>query len=257
MTDALKYEWTRLRTLRSTWWLLGTSLAIAVLVAALLSQFVDTPDGYLVPALTGFASVTIPITGILMGLVGAFAIGHEYRYGTIRVTLPVVPRRGVLLLAKVLVVAVWSVLVAAASLAVAYLVVLVWPGSTLLDDPVSGDTVTRVLVGFVLLTLIYAMVGMALAGLLRNLPGAIVLLIVWPLVVESILQALTFIPALDGFRDEVQYLPFYAGQQLVATGPVEGNPFPVVDPWVGGAIFGGTALVLILLWALLFRRRDA
>ena len=257
MTDALKYEWARLRTLRSTWWLLGTSLVISALVAFLFAQFVDTPDGFLVPALTGFASQAIPITGILMGLVGAFAIGHEHRYGTIRVTLPVVPRRGALLLAKVLVVAVWSVLVAVASLAVAYLVVLVWPGSTLLDDPIDGDTVTRVLAGFVLLTLIYAMVGMALAGLLRNLPGAIVLLITLPLVVENIIVGLTFIPALNGLQDETRFLPFYAGQQLVATGPVQGNPIPVVDPWVGGAIFGWTALVLLVLWAVLFRRRDA
>jgi len=257
MTDALKYEWTRLRTLRSTWWLLGTSVAVSVLVAALFAQFVDAPEGSLVLALTGLASQAIPITGILMGLVGAFAIGHEYRYGTIRVTLPVVPRRGALLLAKVLVVAVWSVLVAALSLAAAYLVALLWPGSTLLDDPISDDTVVRVLIGFVLLTLIYAMVGMALAGLLRNLPGAIVLLIVWPLVVENILAALTLIPALNRFQDETRFMPFYAGQQLVSTGPMEGNPFPVVGPWEGGAIFGGTALVLLVLWAVLFRRRDA
>ena len=110
---------------------------------------------------------------------------------------------------------------------------------------------------FILLTLIYAMVGMALAGLLRNLPGAIVLLIVWPLVVETILSGLTFIPALEGLRDEVRFLPFGAGQQLVATGPAQGNPFPVVGPWEGGAIFGGLALVLLVLWAVLFRRRDA
>ena len=257
MTDALKYEWTRLRTLRSTWWLLGTSVVLAALIAFLFAQFVDEPDGSLVLALTGLAGQAIPITGILMGLVGAFAIGHEYRYGTIRVTLPVVPRRGALLLAKVLVVAAFSVVVAALSVAVAYLVVLLWPGSTLLDDPIDDGVLARVLVGYVLLTLIYAMIGMALAGLLRNLPGAIVLLIVWPLVIESLLTFLTLIPALEGLQDETRFLPFYAGQQLVATGPALGNPFPVVGPWEGGAIFGGTALVLLVLWAVLFRRRDA
>jgi ABC-2 type transport system permease protein len=258
MSRALQYEWVRLRTLRSTWWLLGTALAVAAGVAALFAGFASSPKGTLVLALTALAGQAVPLCGILMGLVGAFAIGHEYRYGTIRLTLPVVPRRTELLLAKVLVVAVWSVLVAAASLLLAYLVLLVWPGSVILDDPVDGDALTRILVGFVLLVLLYALVGMALAGLLRNLPGAIVLLVVWPLVVETILVGLTFIPGLDGARPATKYLPFSAGQRLLSTDA--GDQVPGVTqlrPWEGGAVFAALALVLLVAWAVSFRRRDA
>ena len=41
-------------------------------------------------------------TPLLMGLLGVFAFGHEYRYGTIRTALCVLPRRTTLAAAKVL-----------------------------------------------------------------------------------------------------------------------------------------------------------
>ena len=260
MTDALKYEWTRLRTLRSTWWLLGTTLLLAGGVAALYAGLIEQSEGALLPALTALAGDAGPLVGILMGLVGAFAIGHEYRYGTIRVTLPVVPRRGAIWAAKTLVVALWSVLVTALSVALAYLLLLVWPGSVVLDDPtVSGDDVISVVLGYVLLVLLYALTGLALAGLLRNLPGAVVLLVVWPLIVETILVGLTFLPGLDSLREEVRFLPFLAGNQLVVVDPsVEVIPgVPPLGRWEGGAVLGGVVVVLLALWAVLFRRRDA
>ncbi len=41
---------------------------------------------------------------MLLSMIGIFAIGHEYRYGTIRPTLSALPRRSNVLAAKVIVV---------------------------------------------------------------------------------------------------------------------------------------------------------
>ena len=37
MTDALRYEWLRIRTIRSTWWLTGVTATIAIAVSFLIA----------------------------------------------------------------------------------------------------------------------------------------------------------------------------------------------------------------------------
>jgi hypothetical protein len=46
MSDALRFEWVRLRTIRSTWWLIGCGLALNATIALLLALATrhDTPD---------------------------------------------------------------------------------------------------------------------------------------------------------------------------------------------------------------------
>ena len=43
MTAALRYEWVRLRTLRSTWWLLGLAVMLQALVAFAVASASGTP----------------------------------------------------------------------------------------------------------------------------------------------------------------------------------------------------------------------
>src|SRR4051794_40212610 len=103
MSDALRYEWVRLKTLRSTWWLTG----LAVLATALLAlTALGVHEGPLTVEDYGNV-ITQPglfFSSIFLSLIGTFSMGHEYRYGTIRPTLSAVPRRSHLMAAKVAVV---------------------------------------------------------------------------------------------------------------------------------------------------------
>jgi hypothetical protein len=110
MIAALRYEWRRLWTIRSTYWLIGLTLAIQGLftfVAAWGAQAGDAfdPEEVVSQIITLGASFGYSplITAYIIAMFGVFSFGHEYRYGMIRATLTAVPDRTAVFLAKVVV----------------------------------------------------------------------------------------------------------------------------------------------------------
>jgi len=93
MTDALRFEGVRLSTIRSTYWSLSLGLLLCGLVA--LGFGLDTRGTNVGPAeatlllTAGRESLPFSLMGFAAALVGIFATGHEYRYGTI---LPLSPQ---------------------------------------------------------------------------------------------------------------------------------------------------------------------
>ena len=122
MRDALAYEWTRIRTLRSTWWLTGSTMVVGIGISGLLawalhSEFsehgsVDL-DGIGAAVVTQLAAVgQVPsLISFLLAILGVFAWGHEYRHGMIRASLTALPSRSALWTAKYLVVGIWVAVV--------------------------------------------------------------------------------------------------------------------------------------------------
>src|SRR5690606_8974921 len=111
------------------------------------------------------------------GLIGAFASGHEYRHGTILTTLAALPRRSRLLLAKLLIVTSWALIVAIFGLALNWVVSVLASGRDI--DPFSEKLLPSV-IGYVLYVVIWAMLGLAIATLMRSLPVVVTLLFVVP-----------------------------------------------------------------------------
>jgi ABC-2 type transport system permease protein len=260
MSGALGYEITRLRTLRSTWWLLAIPLigTAAVSFGIAWGARTDT-SGMLGPA--EILSFAAGLGTIFVALVGVLSFGHEYRYGTIRPALTAVPSRSALMTAKLAVMAVWALVYGVLSLLVAYVVVLVVPGQDLASAPLPWEPVGRVTLGYFVLLVLYAVVGLCFAGLMRNLPAALVTLFVFPLVVETLLRAILLIPGLSGIAWIGKYLPFGAGDALIQTeiADVGDAPeaFQTLAPLAGGLTFAAfTAALLALTW-MLFHRRDA
>ena len=64
----------------------------------------------------GGANAPVPMAVVLLAVLGVFASGHEYRYGTIQPTLTTVPQRVRLFTAKVLVVGATALVVTAVSM---------------------------------------------------------------------------------------------------------------------------------------------
>lgn len=260
MSDALRYEWTRLRTLRSTYWLTGLGLLITAAIAFIIA-FVGRNDAVNSQAVAfvllggGDFATFIPI---FMAIIGILAVGHEYRYGLIQPTLTALPQRSTLLTAKIVVVATFTVAVVVVSLLVNLAIGVIFWG----DVPDLGSSpLNEVIPGYVVMVLLYAILGIALAQLFRGVPSAIVVLLVTPLVVEQVITGLSFLPALDWLVPVVKFLPFTAGQRLIATQPFETGPegpdFELFDRWVSGGVFAlWTAAVLAVAWYL-FQTRDA
>lgn len=271
MTDALRFEWVRIRTLRSTYWMTGLALLLPALLAGLLAAFL--PDswwgrspqavgGLLV--LGGLTFTPLPLNAIFMAMIGAFAFGHEYRYGTMLQSLAAVPQRDKLILAKLLMVAAWSLAVAAVGLLLNWALVVGLSGQSI---NLFAEPVGPAVLGYFFYVVMWGLLGAGLAALLRNLPVTIVFLFVTPLVIEPIFQAvLMFVPGLDPIRAAANYLPFTAGLATTNTlstselGQLVGGAVPTSDApsrLVSGVTFALWIAVIVSPAWILFKKRDA
>ncbi|HEX6232659.1 MAG TPA: ABC transporter permease subunit [Jiangellaceae bacterium] len=259
MTDALRYEWVRIRTLRSTYWLVGLALVLSAGVAFVIALATRnepvTPDlaGAVMMGSGGLGAGFLPI---FMAIVGVLAIGHEYRYGTIQPTLTAIPQRSTLLTAKVVVVIAVALVAAGVSVVVNTLLgTIFWgelPGLT--DAPLN-----EAIPGYFVQVTIYAALGLALALLFRGVPSAIVVLLVTPLIVEGLITGLSFIPALEWLQDIVPYLPFGAGDRLTVTDAFDTGEAEIelLSRWAGGGVFALFMAVILAVGWYRFQTRDA
>lgn len=94
--QAVRMEWIKLRTLRSTWWTLAATMAGATGIAAAVGA--NTKDAS--ADLTNNALAGVAPAVLLVGVLGVLTMTSEYSSGMIRATLAAVPNRPLVLAAK-------------------------------------------------------------------------------------------------------------------------------------------------------------
>jgi ABC-2 type transport system permease protein len=139
---------------------------------------------------------------LFAGLAGAIAITAELRYGTIRPTFLVSPRRGAVLAAK-LVVGVLVGLIAEGLMTGDASVALAVRG---IDNQLGGGDYLQLFSGGAAAAALWAAAGVGMGALVRNQVGALVGLCAWMFLVESTSES--FVP---GFG---RFLPGGAGTAL-------------------------------------------
>jgi hypothetical protein len=272
MIDALRYELVRLRTIRSTYWLLGIALGMQLVVSTLIAWALP-PSGpwsggdraYSVLVTIGGAAGFPLLIAYLLGLLGVFAMGHEYRHGMIRATLTAIPNRVVVLTAKLLVIAVVAALLAVACALLALLVSLPFgvgmPTFTGFREITTGTTLYAVL---------FALSGLALAAILRHQTAAVALMLLLPTVLEEIIKGVVVIIRLvsdqpidqgGGVAGLLRFLPYDAGAQMYTLFSTDDllEVFGVTSfgPVGGGIVMATFVATLLVISAVLFVRRDA
>jgi ABC-type transport system involved in multi-copper enzyme maturation permease subunit len=259
--DALRFETVRVGTIRSTYLVGLLGLLLCGLVALGLgldlrgSDLSAAPVTLLIAA--GGESLPFSVMGFAVAIIGVFATGHEYRYGTILPTLTAMPRRSSLLAAKIMIVAAVSAAAALAAVAFNLLVGRLTLGAPL--PPLVESPIPAVLAGYIVLVMLHGILGAALGQLTRGITAAIVFVLITPLLIEPVITVLAQVEALSWLGDVVPYLPFTAGMRLVSAGMTEAGPEAgmLLGRWEGGAVFAGfIALLLAVAW-LRFERRDA
>lgn len=173
---AMAAEWTRLWTVRSTWWSLAATTAMMLLVGATFGLDVE---GTAPVWLAGELGMVFAQFALLLPVM--LAVTSEYATGAIHSTLQAVPRRGVLALARTLVpvtvvTVVGVVLAAAADLAAG---VVLGPQAEVVAGDVAGslaDVATLVASGAVLT----AAIGAALRSSAGTLTSMFMLWLVLP-----------------------------------------------------------------------------
>jgi len=107
--DVLRSEWTKLRSVRSTFWALTATVVLGVALGAVISA--ATADGYAKSSVSGKLSwdpTAVSLDGIgiatlAIAVLGVLCSSSEYSSGMIRTSLTAVPKRGRVLAAKSLV----------------------------------------------------------------------------------------------------------------------------------------------------------
>ena len=266
MKAALAYEFIRLRTLRSTWLLTIAALLMTLVSALALTVSPDVGvDGAQLGDQRAYAAVlagATPYTPLLMGLLGAFAFGHEYRYGTMRTALSVLPNRSNLVLAKVMAIAVWSSAVTALGVSLSVVVLLLFGAGRFeagvgLTDPGTA----RVGAGIVIYVALFALAGLAFGWLSRGIPVAVALLLAIPFMLEPLLRLLLSTTGSTLAGTLALLLPFGAGSQLFSYAD-DSAAVPVgfvntLSPLAGGSVLAVVVLCLLSVAYALFLKRDA
>jgi ABC-2 type transport system permease protein len=264
--DALHAEWTKLRTLASTWWLLLAAGARTVVVsAAVAAAYRCSPGagGGCAPAATGADPAKISLTGVYLGqvivaLLAVLAVGGEYGTGMIRVTLAATPRRLTVLAAKTVVVTGWALVAGLASVAGPLLAGrLILPGQGLsaangyLVPSLANGTDLRAFGGSVLYLVLIAVLALGVTTAVRDSAVAIGL-VLGLLYLFTIVASV--IPNRDLSRHLEQIAPMTTGLYIQATVGVAALP---LTPWQGLGVLALWAVGALLLGATVLRLRDA
>jgi ABC-type transport system involved in multi-copper enzyme maturation permease subunit len=249
MTALVRAEWTKLLTTRVWIGLLIGACLLVTAFAIFFTAFAGNPESgipavgteqYEQLALATGAQVTVIF--LILGIIG---MTQEYRHRTATPTFLTTPKRGHVVVAKLLGYALVAIPLALVVLAVNVLVVWIHAGARGAAPSLDSDNLT-VLGTSGLALVIYAVIGVGLGALLRNQVGAIVGGLVYLFVVEPIIRS---IPAT---ADVYKWLPGGGLEALTATfqGP------ELLERWQGGLLLLGYGLVAALLGTLLAVRRD-
>lgn len=197
MTGQLRAELLKQRSTQTTFFLFLAMVGLVALASAL---------HVLAPSPSSLTSrnhqlqvfeVGTRIGMLFAALVGAMAITAEIRFGTIRPTFLITPRRGPVLAAKLAVGALAGILfglVAEGLMSGATTVALAARG---IDNQLTNGDYLQLLAGGTAAAALWAMIGLGVGALARNQVATLVGLCAWMLLVENLL--LPFVPGAGRF----------------------------------------------------------
>lgn len=243
----LRSEILKIATLRSTWWSLGITVALSVGIALLIAA-ASRDFGGDFPAVNALTA-PMQFTMLVAGIFGAMAITGEYSTGMIRSTLTAEPRRGAVVLAKAIAVAIFLVLTVIVSTVIAVVATAPLLGDAGIDWSDPGAS-TVPLAYSLLAMAAFGLIGLGWGFIIRNGAGAIAATVGLLFVAPIILSLFTIGgEAWAWLVDLTQYLPMSAASTLTS-----GSGTDVVVPLI--TLLAWPVGTLLVGWMIL-RTRDA
>jgi ABC-2 type transport system permease protein len=251
--DVLRSEWVKLRSVRSTFWALTVTVVLGVGLGAVISAV--TAHAYAKFSVssklswdpTGISQSGVAIASVAIIVLGVLCVSSEYSSGMIRTSLIAVPKRGRVLAAKSLVLAVVTFVVGEVVSFTAFFVSQALISGHAPHAVLGDPGVVRAVAGGGLYLTALAVLSVAAGTLLRHPAAAIASMLAILFVLPGIAQALP-----DSWRHPVtEFWPTQAGSQLT-------NVYHSADtlqPWPGfGVMCLFVAVVYAIAWTLLDRR---
>jgi ABC-type transport system involved in multi-copper enzyme maturation permease subunit len=249
-------EWTKLRSVRSTYWTLVfavlASLAITGLTCYHTARDIKGNSGDIANMVgdpTNTTLVGLYLGEVAFGVLGVLVVSSEYGTGMIRAALTAVPQRRIFLAAKGLVLALTILVIGEALSITSFLLGRAFLNTAGVNLQISDPGVLRAVLGGGLYLMVIALIGYGFGALIRRTAGG---LSVFFLVLFA-LDPLTNLLPTDWRNHVINYLPLNAGSQILVTQPNTG----ALSPWTGLAVLSLYAVVPIVLAGFLIKRRDA
>lgn len=245
--QAVRMEWIKLRSLRSTWWTLAVTAAatVAIGLAVGLNSKDATAD------LTNNALAGVVPGLLLAGALGVLTMTSEYSSGTIRATFAAVPRRPLVLAAKAAVFAAVTLFIGEAAAFTAFLAAAATLrhglGPLTLGDPGVLRAVVLSGVAFCLIGLL----GLGLGAIVRHSAAAVGVLVAGVYVGAQVIGFLA--------HGAAAYMPILILENsLSTTRPVTCASCPhFLSAWAGLGVLSLYAVVALTAGGWLLARRDA
>jgi ABC-2 type transport system permease protein len=258
LAGVVRSEFTKIRSVRSTYWTLFALLVVGIGVGALVTGLTA---GHWNQMSAGDRATFDPTQDSLVGLgflgqliivvLGAMVITAEYSTGMIRTSLTVMPRRPTVFAAKALVLGGVTLVVTLVTSFVVFFLGQALVSSTHHAASLSGPHVLSAVIGIALYVTFCGLLGFAAGAILRQTAGAITavigLLFVLPIIVN-------FLP--NSIENAMQrWLPSSAGNSISTT---VGSPGAhLFSAWGEMAVLGAYVVILLCVGGFLFRKRDA
>jgi ABC-2 type transport system permease protein len=251
---ALRSEFTKIRSVRSTYWTLLAMFVVVVGFGALASAGAahGGPHGpNFDPARQSLAGLYVG--QLIIGVLGVLVISSEYSTGMIRTTLTTNPHRGVMIAAKGVVFTLVALVTSLVTSFAAFFLGQALMSSDHISTTIGSPNVLRAVIGGALFLTACGVLAFGLGLLIRHSAGGIGA-VVGLLFVVTIL--VSFLP--ETWQNHVdKWIPALAGGQVwMATAQPPGDT-PMFGPWPSFAILCGYAAVAVAAAVILFRKRDA
>ena len=251
----MRAEWTKLRTLASTAWLLAAAVLLTVGVSAAVVAATHQSSRAGDP--TKLALVGIDLGQALVAVLAVLTISEEYATGMIVPTLTAMPRRRVVLASKAANLACLNlatgILAVAGCLIVGRLMLTGAGFDAAHGYPLLSMTrgaTLRAATGSVLYLVLIALMALGIATAIRDTAvsiGAMLALLYLPPLLAQLLS--------EPLRRHIQQIaPMTAGLAIQATTNLRSQP---IAPWTGLGVLAAWAVTLLAIGGALLRLRDA
>ncbi|HEX2744235.1 MAG TPA: ABC transporter permease [Streptosporangiaceae bacterium] len=250
---ALRSEFTKIRSVRSTYWTLLAMFVVVVGFGALASTgAAHGPHGpYFDPTRQSLAGLYVG--QLIIGVLGVLVITSEYSTGMIRTTLTTNPHRGVMIAAKGVVFTVVALVTSLLTSFAAFFLGQALMSSDHISTTIGSPNVLRAVIGGALFLTACGVLAFGLGLLIRHSAGGIGAMVGLLFVVTILVN---FLP--QSWQNHVdKWVPALAGGQLWMTQPQSPGNSPMFGPWTSFAILCGYAAIAVAAAMILFRKRDA
>jgi hypothetical protein len=252
---AVRSEWTKLSTVRSTVWSLVVAVASTIGFGVLLTALIVSQwDHRSVAEIRGFDPLLytyagLNVAGMCFGVLGVLVMTSEYGTGVIRLTFGATPQRRLLLGAKVLTFSVVVAVVSLVSCVATFFICQPILATRHADVSITDPGVLRAVVGGAVHMILIGVIAIGVGAIVRHTAGAVAILFAVLLIIPGIVQLL---PA-PWNNDITLYLPNSAGAAMSAV-----YRFPnLLAPSAGFLVLLAYAVATVGVAMVLLVRRDA